>query len=513
LSAAKQASAINTCLRVTFDIHHAKWQPRVVLTQGAQVGSYVIERFIADGGMGAVYEGRHQHLDRRVAIKLIRAELAHDPAVRERFLREAKGTAQMQHPHVVTVYDFGFHDRYPYLVMEYLEGSTLASRLRIGAVDLETFFRVIVPVALGLAAAHDVGVVHRDVKPENIFLATVRDKVIPKVVDFGIAQLSGSTKTERLTGSGLVVGTVEYLAPEQLETTELPDHRADQYALAVVAYGCLAGRRPIEQTTPLDTLVRIRDGKYTRLEELRPDLPPALCAAVHRGMSVKPDHRFADIRRFAAAILESGTEEQRLRWADELGRRHTNVVGFEVPAAAPARISSAAAPTPESAPVRIPVHPTEGAGGAGAASTSEQLAVIERRGPAAAVLAVVAALAGVGALGWFLWEPTSGPVPIATSAPPVPASPLADAGDSATASSVMRAVGGAATSSAASRDSGSEVADAAPEREKASGVPPAPPAAPRKVVRPRVVDAGSTVPDKECVRREGANGRLILDCD
>ena len=277
--------------------------------------------------MGVVYEGLDVRLDRRVAIKVLRPELAADAEARARFEREARNASRVVHENVVGVYDFGVHEDTPYLVMEYLEGESLFDRIRRGPMDIDEVVRVVVPTSLGLARAHALGIVHRDLKPENIVLAQVDGQLgpTPKLVDFGVAFLARSTEA-RLTGRDLVVGTLAYLAPEQLEPEYEPDARADQYALAVTTYECLAGRSPIAHGTPREILARKAQGRYTALRTHRPDLPDALERVLAKAMATEPSERYNDVRVFACALLDHASEATRARWGELIGYRRTTFV-------------------------------------------------------------------------------------------------------------------------------------------------------------------------------------------
>lgn len=323
--------------------------------------------------MGVVFEGLDVRLDRRVAIKVLRPELAADAEARARFEREARNASRVAHEHVVDVYDFGFHEGAPYLVMEYLDGESLFDRMRRGPMELDEVVRVVVPICLGLARAHALGIVHRDLKPENVVLAQLEGQPgpTPKLVDFGVAFLARSTEA-RLTGRDLVVGTLAYLAPEQLDADYAPDPRADQYALAVTTYECLAGRSPIAQGTPREILARKAQGRHTALRTHRPDLPEALERVVARAMATEPSERYSDVRVFACALLDHASETTRARWGELVGYRRTTFV--------------------ERVDVEVP--------GARADHEPQASSPDERRGGRARLAGVVLGVAVVGALAW-----------------------------------------------------------------------------------------------------------------
>lgn len=204
--------------------------------------------FVGKGGMGAVYKARQPNLDRVVALKILPPEVARDPAFAERFLREARALARLSHPNVVAVYDFGEADGLYYFMMEYVDGANLRQTIRVGKLSPNEALAIVPQICEALQFAHDAGVVHRDIKPENIL---IDQKGRVKIADFGLAKIiSGedATSPERpftLTGTHQVMGTIHYMAPEQVEGTHAVDHRADIYSLGVVFYEMLTGELPI----------------------------------------------------------------------------------------------------------------------------------------------------------------------------------------------------------------------------------------------------------------------------
>ncbi len=203
---------------------------------------YEILNLIGSGGMGAVYRARQKSLDRMVAIKVIE-ENDRDPAFAERFSREARTLAKLSHPHIVTVHDFGHSEHLFFLVMEYIEGVNLRQAIQAQAFDPSDALRIIEQVCQALQYAHGRGVVHRDIKPENILLT--EDGMV-KIADFGLAKLLDDDKREvTLTGTRQVMGTIAYMAPEQVDNSTAVDHRADIYSLGVVFYELLTGHLPL----------------------------------------------------------------------------------------------------------------------------------------------------------------------------------------------------------------------------------------------------------------------------
>jgi serine/threonine-protein kinase len=313
--------------------------------------------------MGAVYEAEHLHLGKRVALKTLPGAVVGDAGAIERFLREGRAAARVRHPHVVDVTDVGVEDGVPYLVMELLEGEDLAARLRRAPrLDVAEALDLLLPVVAAVDAMHRVGVVHRDLKPENIFLARELGRVVPRVLDFGVARpdaLEAATPSAR---SGLV-GTPYYLSPEQIDGAR-GDARSDQHALAVIAHECLGGARPYEAPTLLELLSRIRDGRRDDLRTLRPDLPAALADAIARAMHPSPADRFESARAFGDALARNASERAVESWRELTADATPGFVSEPAPygATAPAvtrRDGSPAAPTatPAASPEAILAAP------------------------------------------------------------------------------------------------------------------------------------------------------------
>lgn len=206
-----------------------------------------ILNLIGRGGMGWVYQALQPNLDRKVALKILPPETAGDPAFAERFRREARALARLSHPNIVALYEFGQAGPYFYLVMEYVDGTNLRERLRSRRLTPEEAFAIVPEICAALQFAHEAGVVHRDVKPENILL-DARGRV--KLADFGIAKMAPGAADITLTGPRDAMGTPHYMAPEQLESPDTVDHRADIYALGVVFYEMLTGGLPLGRFEP-----------------------------------------------------------------------------------------------------------------------------------------------------------------------------------------------------------------------------------------------------------------------
>ena len=263
---------------------------------------YTVERRLGRGGMATVYLARDTVLDRPVALKVLAEHLADDDAFRERFLREARLAARFVHPNVVQVYDADEDDRGPFIVMEFVEGHTLADELKHrGRLPPAEAVGIGIQVCAALEAAHEAGLVHRDIKPQNILL---RPDGRVKIADFGIARSLDAT---RHTEIGTVLGTAAYLAPEQARG-ETVTPAADIYSLGVVLYELLTGRTPFEADTLPELLLKREQGALVPPRDIVPDVPIALERVVMRCLALEPQHRPASAAELARA-LEGGTDE------------------------------------------------------------------------------------------------------------------------------------------------------------------------------------------------------------
>jgi serine/threonine-protein kinase len=265
------------------------------------LGPYVLLERIGAGAMGQVFKARHQHLGRLVAVKVVRKDRVTGPNVPKRFLREMQAAGQLSHPNIVLAFDAGEAGNVLYFVMEYIEGTDLGRRLkREGAVSVAEACDYVRQAALGLQHAFEKGLVHRDVKPSNLMVterpADVRTGPPPgvvKILDLGLALLSGDqTEISALTTEGLVMGTVDYLAPEQALDSHGVDTRADLYSLGCTFYHLLAGRVPYPGGTVMQRLLRHRNGRPRPVESLRPEVPPGVAAVVRKLMARRPEDRY-----------------------------------------------------------------------------------------------------------------------------------------------------------------------------------------------------------------------------
>ncbi|HVH28022.1 MAG TPA: serine/threonine-protein kinase, partial [Vicinamibacterales bacterium] len=302
---------------------------------GTCLGPYEITASLGAGAMGEVYQARDGRLGRDVAIKVVAAHSTDAPQARERFEREARSVAGLQHPNICTVYDVGDADGRAFIVMELLHGETLQQRLRRGPFDLPAFLDIAIALADGLHAAHAAGIVHRDIKPANIFL-TERG---PKILDFGLAKAFRATEPvsavetrAMLTESGTTVGTIAYMSPEQLRG-EAADARSDLFSLGLVLYEMATGRSPLTGATSAAIGGAILHEQPPPPRRLRADLPDALDELVLKALEKDRDRRYqsaadmrADLQRQkrstdqnAAAISGVAAppprRSKRLRWA------------------------------------------------------------------------------------------------------------------------------------------------------------------------------------------------------
>ncbi len=302
--------------RGTAPVDSAAVAARHILEDGATFGRYKIKRRLGAGGMGEVYEATHTGLGKRVAIKALLPELAREPEVQVRFLREGESAARIQHPHVVDIYDVGTEDEVTFLVMEYLEGRDLADLLRErGMLPISEAVDIVLPVAAAVMAAHHEGVLHRDLKPANIFLAEGHHGLsMPKVLDFGISKLMTGAPTDALTTTGALIGTPFYMSPEQAAGSKVLDARSDQYSLGVILYQCVTGVRPFKSDSMYRLLHRIVQGEFVPPSSVNPSIPGDFERVVLTAMATKPDARYPTVKELGRALLPFAGSSLRARW-------------------------------------------------------------------------------------------------------------------------------------------------------------------------------------------------------
>jgi eukaryotic-like serine/threonine-protein kinase len=277
------------------------------LRVGQVVGEkYRLVRLLGEGGMGSVYEARHDVIGRRFAVKFLHAELAGHPEILARFRREAQAAGSLENENIAAVTDFGSSpDGAPYIVMEFLEGEDLAKTLaRHGPMQIPRAAHILIQVCRGLVAAHGRGIVHRDLKPENLLLQKRGDGGdLVKILDFGIAKLKSTEhRPEAATRTGITLGTPYYMPPEQARGQKELDERADIYALGVILFELLSGQKPHNGENYNAILYSILMGAAPRIEAFRPDLPPELANVVHRAMAGEAKDRYQSVSELAQAL-------------------------------------------------------------------------------------------------------------------------------------------------------------------------------------------------------------------
>jgi serine/threonine protein kinase len=269
---------------------------------GDRLGRYQLEALLGEGSMGQVYRARDTRLGRPVAIKVIRAEGAQRPDFRIRFQREAQATAALNHPHICTMYDAGEQEGASYLVMEYVEGQTLAARLREGQLPLDQLLRRAIEVSQALAAAHERGIIHRDLKPANLMLTPAGVKIL----DFGLAKFTGPGASATgaavdVTAAHTILGTPAYMSPEQTRGEEL-DPRSDLFSFGCVLYEAATGVRPFRGASLSEILREVVNGHPPPPSSLRPELPAAWDSILMRTLAKDRDRRYQSAADLFSAL-------------------------------------------------------------------------------------------------------------------------------------------------------------------------------------------------------------------
>jgi serine/threonine protein kinase len=293
--------------------------------EGLTLGKYRILQPLGQGGMARVYRAFHPQLNRFVAIKVLRGDLADQEEMLARFRREAQAVAALRHPHIIQVFDFDVQDDLYYMVMELVEGDTLKTRMndyraRGERIPLAEIARILLDVLDGLEYAHQEGVIHRDLKPANILLTRGGQAVLS---DFGIAQIIGGTQH---TVTGMLMGTLHYMAPEQ--GMERGDKRSDIYSMGVMFYEMLIGRPPYDADTPLAILMKHIHDPLPLPRSLRPDIPEALERVIFRALAKSPEERYQ-----TAAEMASGLRQAALETGMDIPERISQANSFTTPEA------------------------------------------------------------------------------------------------------------------------------------------------------------------------------------
>ncbi|HXH91131.1 MAG TPA: protein kinase [Thermoanaerobaculia bacterium] len=317
----------------------------MAITTGSRLGPYEMVALIGAGGMGEVYKARDTRLDRSVAIKVLPSAFAGNAQLKLRFEREAKTISQLTHPHICTLYDVGNDQGVEYLVMELLDGETLADRIARGPLPMRDVLRYGGEIAEALDRAHRAGVVHRDLKPGNVMIT----KSGAKLLDFGLAKggaleitADGATQQKSLTQEGTILGTFQYMAPEQLEGTEV-DARTDIFALGALLYEMATGRRAFEGKTKTSLIASIVGGEPKPIREIQPLTPPAFEHVVAKCLAKDPDHRWQSASDVASEMEWIGTSSSQSQSVSDVARRRGRYRGMVIALIALAVIAAAAA--------------------------------------------------------------------------------------------------------------------------------------------------------------------------
>jgi serine/threonine protein kinase len=278
------------------------------LTPGTRLGSYEVLAAIGEGGMGEVYRAHDPRLGRDVALKVLPPDVAHDPVRLERFRREARAVAALNHPHIVTIYSTEEADGIPFLTMELVEGQSLEALIPPEGMPLTRFFDVAVPLADALAAAHQKQITHRDLKPANVMVAA--DGRV-KVLDFGlaVAEQRGSNAADlatalQVTAPGTILGTLPYMSPEQVEGIAT-DHRTDLFSLGVMFYEMLTGARPFTGTSPPQLISSILRDSPAGVRDVRLDVPASVSQMIARCLEKPPVNRIQSAREIHSELRDA----------------------------------------------------------------------------------------------------------------------------------------------------------------------------------------------------------------
>jgi eukaryotic-like serine/threonine-protein kinase len=282
-------------------------------------GKYVLEKPLAQGGMGAVWIALDTRLEVRVAVKFIAPSLSRSAEMVVRFEREAKSAAQLRSPHVVQVFEYGVDHGMPYMVMELLEGEDLGERLRRqGRLSLSEAAVIMEQACKALRKAHEAGIVHRDIKPSNIFLARHDEDEVVKLLDFGIAKSVDSSVGDDGTHTGALLGSPKYVSPEQVRSSRGVDHRSDLWSLGLVMFRIVTGEMAFVGDSDADTMVKLCSAPIPVPSSVAGDLPPDVDAWFKRALVREPEGRFQSAREMAStfAKLLGRAPEPSVRWAE-----------------------------------------------------------------------------------------------------------------------------------------------------------------------------------------------------
>ena len=321
----------------------------MIFAVGDTLGPYRIVERLGQGGMATVFKAYHANLDRYVAIKVLHPVFKEDPHFLERFKREAQIVAKLEHPNIVPVYDYADHQGHPYLVMKFIDGETLKTRMRRAPLSLAEALHILGEVAEGLSFAHDRGVLHRDIKPSNIMLA---EDDTPYITDFGLARIA--QVGESTLSQDMLLGTPQYISPEQARGDKMLTPATDVYSLGVVLYEVVVGQVPFNADTPYAIVHAHIYKPLPRPSEVNPDVPPQVEAVLLRALTKEPEDRYQSaaemMKAFRQAVAEAGMSELSAavyRTTQPLPSPSAPTIP---PDATPAAPANATAPTPILAP-------------------------------------------------------------------------------------------------------------------------------------------------------------------
>ncbi len=405
---------------------------------------YRLSRMIGRGGMGSVWQAQHLGLDAPCAIKFIEGELANVAEAHARFEREAKAAAALRSPHVVQIFDHGVWQGMPYIAMELLDGQDLGKRLasqggRLSPSEVNT---IIQQVCKALTKAHSTGVVHRDLKPDNIFLVNDDDgRPITKILDFGVAKSTSQAIDGSNTKTGAMLGTPYYMSPEQAQGIKTVDSRSDLWSLAVIVFQCLTGRLPFESEALGDLLVKIIVNPIPKPSDYNPNVPPGFDTWWSKAADRNPDNRFQTAKQFGeslgmalgqSSITDVNLDRARLQ---KLGGGTAVMTSPSTPPPnvpnAGAQTAAMATPNPalQAAPMHTPAQPmanmSTGSPVAATFSGVDQPIELPKKGPPVAIIAAAAGgfalvgaiLIGVTVFGGKKAAAGGGGEPVASAAP------------------------------------------------------------------------------------------------
>jgi serine/threonine-protein kinase len=435
---------------------------------GTKVAKYEILRRLGHGGMGRVYEALNPDIGKRVALKMLDPRLASNKAAAARFAREAQAASAASSPHIVEIFDAGVaDDGTPFIVMEVLEGESLASRIdREGGLDPDETVRIAIQILRGLHKAHEAGIVHRDLKPDNVFLVD-RDHEPPlaKILDFGVSKVEKAQGSTTLTRDGSVIGTPAYMSPEQAQGQPDVDAQSDIWSVGAIVYECLSGRLPFSGTSYEQVIVQICTEAPAPLAELAPTVPRSLVDIVERCMRRDRSERIGSADELLQLLGEPASGSRRSRAAVVRSARAVSGMGTDSTVEAPGVMMDDSAPSEAADP----------------------------RSSRSALLIGVVVLAASVALAFWSLSPNETASPLAASSEPLARG--ASSGDSApSATAEVASAPASAQASAAPPVSAAPLVSAAPSASVASAGPPAPRWRPPKSAPPPPAPSPSHAP-------------------